>query len=296
MSAMSAVTTVTITKTNFFKLLSKDAISIIIEFAAESTDYKLRDWIPLEKLNKGMLCANPCAMHIIETHPEIIDWTQLCRNPHPRAIKILEEHPDKIIDIISINPSATRILEQLPLSFMNWSELSSNPGAMTLLKKHPHLIDWDEFSSNPHPDALLMMLKHLDKVNPHYLSKNTNTDSIQMLQQNLTKYPEFITDFYWRYLSANPHPIALQILEEHPQKIGWEELSSNSNLHALQLLQQNPQKIDGFWLSSNQNPYALQLLQQHPEDICWELLSENPAIFEAYVSQSKKDAYMKLLY
>ena len=69
--------------------------------------YKLRDWIPLEKLNWDCLSENPAAIHLLEQNPDKIDWD--CLSSNPAAIHLISE-----------------ALEQNP-NKINWIELSRNP-------------------------------------------------------------------------------------------------------------------------------------------------------------------------
>jgi len=54
----------------------------------------LRHWIPLEKLNWGVLSENSAAIHILEQNLDKIYWPWLSENP--AAIHILEQNQDKI--------------------------------------------------------------------------------------------------------------------------------------------------------------------------------------------------------
>jgi len=56
--------------------------------------YKLRDWIPLNKIDWSKLSKNPKAIHILEKNLDKIDWTNLSLNPN--AIHLLEQNQDKI--------------------------------------------------------------------------------------------------------------------------------------------------------------------------------------------------------
>ena len=56
-------------------------------------------------------------------------------------------------------------------------------------------------------------------------------------------------DIFWSYLSQNENPKALQLLEQHQDKINWEYLAINPN--GLSLLEQNPQHIHWNLLSLN---------------------------------------------
>jgi hypothetical protein len=65
------------------------------------------------------------AIHLLEKHPEKIDWYHLSSNPN--AIHLLEKYPEKI----------------------NWGALSRNSNAIHLLEKYPDKINWYKFSGNP---------------------------------------------------------------------------------------------------------------------------------------------------
>jgi len=58
---------------------------------------KLRDWIPIEKLNCGGLSMNPNAIRLLEKNPGKIDWYYLSRNPN--AIHLLEKIQRKFVGI-----------------------------------------------------------------------------------------------------------------------------------------------------------------------------------------------------
>ncbi len=91
--------------------------------------YKLKDWIPPEKLDWRNLSENPNAIELLKNNPTKIVWGNLSENPAPYAIKLLKENQDKI----------------------DWELLSSNPNdeAIELLKENQDNIDWKTFSENP---------------------------------------------------------------------------------------------------------------------------------------------------
>ena len=90
---------------------------------------KLRDWIPLDKLNWSMLSRNPNAIHILEKNLDKVDWETLSRNPN--AIPILEKNLDKVDYCLCFNciPNAIQILEKNldKCSEVSWVILSKNP-------------------------------------------------------------------------------------------------------------------------------------------------------------------------
>ena len=86
---------------------------------------KLRDWIPIEKLDWVKLSANPNAIHLLEQNLDKIDWPHLSTNPN--AINLLEQNLHKI----------------------NWNWLSVNSNAIPMLEQNKDKIDWYVLSSNP---------------------------------------------------------------------------------------------------------------------------------------------------
>jgi hypothetical protein len=72
-----------------------------------------------------MLSLNPNSIHLLEKHPDKINWNWLSINPN--AIHFLEKNVDKI----------------------DWEYLSKNPNSIHILEKNIDKIDWFEFSSNP---------------------------------------------------------------------------------------------------------------------------------------------------
>jgi hypothetical protein len=72
--------------------------------------YRLRNWIPLSK----------------------IDWLWLSRNPNPNAVSLLEQNLDKVDWVaLSSNPNAIHILEQ-NLDKVHWGCLLKNPSILEL--------------------------------------------------------------------------------------------------------------------------------------------------------------------
>ena len=141
------------------------------------------------------------AIHLLEKHPDKINWYDLAGNPNLlQAIHILEEYPNKIdVRALARNPQALELLgtefERLPLGY-----LSCNPNAIHLLEQNLNRTNWDGSSS----------------ISWYGLS--TNPNAIHILENNIDK-------INWQYLTYNPN--ALQILEKHPDKINWYGLSKN---------------------------------------------------------------------
>jgi hypothetical protein len=54
--------------------------------------YKLRDWIPEEKLDWRRLSCNPNAVELLEKNLDKVNWRWLSLNPG--AIHLLERNPE----------------------------------------------------------------------------------------------------------------------------------------------------------------------------------------------------------
>jgi len=78
-------------------------------------------------------------------------------------------------------------------------------------------------------------------------------------------------------LSLNPHPDAVALLKENPEKIVWDFLSTNKNPNAIALLRENPKKINWYWywFSCVEHNDAITILRENPEKINWWGLSSN---------------------
>jgi len=110
-----------------------------------------------------------------------------------------------------------------------------------------------------------------------WLSMNPNPNAIKLLEQNADKIA-------WRCLSTNP--AGIDILSRNPDKIDWWMLSKNSS--AIHMLEQTPDMID--WECLSENPNAISILSQNQDKIDWRGLSENPSIFEfEYDYKAMKD-------
>ena len=94
---------------------------------------RLRNWVPLAKLN----------------------WAFLCKNPSPNAIELLIKNPDKIDwKILSTNPAAIHLLEQ-NLDKIHWPWLSYNPAIFIYdykqIAKHRWPINKEIIQNRFHP-------------------------------------------------------------------------------------------------------------------------------------------------
>jgi hypothetical protein len=238
--------------------------------------YKLKDWIPVKKLDWEMLSENPNAIDLLKDNLNKIDWELLSLNPN--AIDLLKANPDKINwDVLSENPNAIELLKENQ-DKIDWGSLSANSGAIELLKANPSKIKWRFLSSNSNPEAIELLKKyHYEEIDWLNLSLNQNPKAIELLRENQDKID-------WFYLSRNP--IAIELLRENQDKIIWYLLSENPE--AIELLKENQDKIDWVYLSANPNPEAIELLKANPEKIYWTYLSENPEAIELLKENQKR--------
>ena len=293
-------------------VLPEDILEKIVnkyETLFSKVKYKLKDWIPLEKICWKSLSQNPNAIELLKANPEKIYWWGLSENPNPEAIELLQKNIHEINwEMVSKNPNAIELLKKYPEN-ISWHYLSKNPNqaAIELLEANPRKIDWIYLSTNSSDEAIKLLKANRDEIDWRYLSLNKNKEAIELLNANpekinwvnLSENPEAIEllkekienentltnqeylrlGYYnvvnWDLLSRNPN--AIELLKENQDKIDWESLSKNPK--AMELLKANPTKIDWNYLSSN--PNAIELLRKNPNKIFWLWLSSNPAIFEA---------------
>jgi len=158
----------------------------------------------------------------------------------------------------------------IPLEELNWDYLSSNPGAINLLKSNPNKINWSELSRNP--KAIDLLSKNKDKINWNNLCRNVN--GINLLKENPRKID-------WMILSSNPS--AIELLKANPRRINWHSLCKNPN--AIDMLEQEVNENSYKRISISMlatNPRAIHLLlkiyKKEPQiiDYHWTYLAVNP--------------------
>ena len=229
------------------------------------------------KINWGILSANPIAVNLLETYENDIVWSAFCSNPNPEALRLIEKELEKDADTDKIV----------------WEVLSANPIVIQLFEKYPHYkkyIDYSGLSANSSNEAIKLLNKNPDEIDFGMLSGNTNPKALKLLEKKLEKDPDEID---WVKLAGNTAPEAMNILKINLDKLklygsdgsDWEvipALSSNSSDEAIDLLKELLKKgmnIDWTALSGNANLKALELLKKNQEKIYWENFSENPSIF-----------------
>lgn len=189
------------------------------------------------------LSQNPAAASYLTTHLHELDWDAFCENPAELALEILESFPERI-RYSSLcrneNPRAFALLRK-NLSFLDykdWMYLSINPStaALDLLQEYPEQIWWCAFSNNRHPEAYKLMETNLDKI--HWDIVGKNIAATPLLRKHLARVQ-------WCYLCIDANtPDHFQFLRENLAQLDyicWVHLSRNT--HALPLLMEFPDRV-----------------------------------------------------
>jgi ribosomal protein L24E len=305
---------------SFVGWINNDKQNIIPECLAMNPNPKLISYL---KRNPAMidwkvLSANPNAIDLFvydygisDYHPSgLIDWQQICLNPHPDAIRLIKERHQMNMEKYN---NGKRID---PYFILHWQNLSknTNPDAIAFLKENPVNLcfyrqeqDYDPYEDdkdyNPdekkdlygdqpyQPDDMYQeespqeyawhelcenpaatdFVKENNQIILAHLTKNTSDAALEIIKEDI-KYIHDPYSLCW--LSENANPKAVELLEENPEKIVWASLCKNPNAKALALLEKNPDKIDWTYLSAN--PSTIELLEKNPDKIDLRWLCKNP--------------------
>lgn len=188
-------------------------------------------------------------------------YRNLCFNPNPIAISIIENNIDKINwDSLSSNENAIELLEQnIDKVVVKSLFLNKNKKSIDLLKKMEHELDWDYDINYKYP-YISSILKEKLKTKKK-LFKKISWESISRYTADFCLFEKHISAVDWSILSLNPN--AVHILEQKQHKIDWDNLSYNKN--AIHLLEKNPDKIN--WKNLSTNPNATQLIKDNQEKV-----------------------------
>jgi hypothetical protein len=264
--------------------LPDESLKLITEKFKTLLEYKLRDWLPSNKLSNDFVSANLNS----------IDFFSLQQNRRLIARHILSENPNAV-DFLSLPENKI---------FINYHYLScnksSNPKLIELLKAelkaNPDIrrqINWEELSKNPYAIDILTSPENYDYIKWKSLSSNTSSAAIEFLLSD--KNIDFIK---WFEFSRNSCNSAIQFLKDNPDYINWDGLSGNTNSKAISLIKEkiieenmlSPKEYANlenkvYWRTLSANPKAIDLIIAkikdgiRLDDIDWDALSQNPAIF-----------------
>jgi hypothetical protein len=263
-------------KLDIFK--NSDITSILKDYTDQ---YKLHDWIELDKLDLNTLCLNPKlneeCYELLKKNKKEINWKYLSENPSKYAIKLLKENEDKIdlnylagnINSKAIEILANKVLETKNLDNVGWLNLWKNPSTkvinllIKLLKEKKINIVWKGLCENPNKHAIKMIkdLINEDEINKREidivsLARNTNPEATKLLLKIITI--EEINDNVWDMLSMNPNEIAFELIQNNKDKVNWKRASLNKNKKVLEILNKEfSNKIVWNWISGNKSGIGL---------------------------------------
>jgi len=256
-------------------------------------EYRLRDWIPVDK----------------------IDWRGLCQNPN--AINMIEERIilDSTLSKEEYNIRYYRLTNGLEYKTVNWPSLSINKNAIKLIKERiiaedlltlqeyetlgfANRLDWTSIAVNEDYEAMKLLSKKPSKINWNLLSINKNAMELFILPKyneekliepeilfNIMHYANKKLD--WSQLSRNED--AIKIIKEHlrfedtipleiyndldfSNIIDWGGLAANPK--ALSIITKFIEKYIQYEdIDDEEHPYYR--YAKHFDDI-WRNLSKNP--------------------
>ena len=234
--------------------------------------YKFKDWVDPDKIGWHFVSSNPRAIRILEKNPDRIVWQYyLSRNEN--AIHLLEKNVDKIDwHALIQNKGANFLLEKYMHDLQKRANycgsLSESWNIVDLVEKHPLYFGslCLEWNTNPRVIPLLEQRKARG-FRIDWISLARNPVGIELLERYEHEWAH--SSEIWRTLCMNEN--ALHILERNPDKIPWRYLSCYK--HAIPLLEKNLDKV--HWDNLSQNPGAMHLLERNPHRIDWPFLNCN---------------------
>lgn len=241
-------------------------------------------WVNKKKLHWGAMSMRACAIHAIKRYPSKVHWQSLCLNPHPEAQQIISNK----YDTLSAN---SQLLYHFGLSRM-----CTNPAMVPFFKKHPQLVKWRHMIFENSNEELLDILPEewYHQLCNSSMWKNPNAIET-LLERHAGKS--------FSHICENPHPVALQLMAEYPEKICWTSICMNtnpdiipfieqlykngdvskrqldrlsSNPNAIRFLMDNKEAIDIRFLCKNPHPDAISYLKElSPDKIYWDAVCSN---------------------
>ena len=270
--------------------------------------YKLRDWIPAEKLNWEFIStvSSESYFQLIKSNLQLIDWQMICFNTNQDIIKMFCEYVHTLTTTPDMDPLIHEKRKQL-----NWFQLSKQPAAIKFLEANPSHIVWPALQRNP--AAIHLLEASMNKLDYEYICRNPaamnlirsidlgdgrsdwwkcwlssiskNPSALHLFEENL----EYIS---WLVSALDHNPEAIHLLRKHKDKIKWHLVDMvfvcNSPV-AVQLIEVNQPGIDWNndlrsmnyrncvdWIDLSCNPGAIHLIEANLDKIDWNMLSLNP--------------------
>jgi len=252
-------------------------LELIFELSGAEPVYKLRDWIPLEKLNIEYL------------------------NRRPEFVATLEQRPELIKPAISYNVNAVHIIENMELKDLSEYGLAKNPHTWHITEKIVSLYDddeffWDMLSRNK--NAIGILEKNIHKItgsigkNPaalHLINKKLDPlvfmNLIESPWMNCEKTYEIFRNNIdrWDQFSMVNRRDLRKISEEYANNLPEEKLHIlSADPEAIPWLNQNPKRISLYELSANPGAasYIIRNFPQIRSRLCLKYILQNPAMIE----------------
>jgi hypothetical protein len=285
-------------------LFSKDDIISISSCASE---YKLYPWIDKEKLEWKSILKNPNAIHFIEENVQsyVQRYMQLEKCPegrvdfynlyfNPNAIHIIEEKLK--IDRLNVNfpslcenPNAIYLVDEKkkidPNSVWCWMNIFSNPNAVHIieekLRTDPDCLERCDYLLNPlsgNPNTIYLIEPMLDKVDWDMVCLNPN--AMHLIEQRI-KEGKYVD---WKRICVNPNAVHLiqEKYKQDPNSIDFFFLCINPNPEVSNIIDENIYR-SGNWkyiFSSSNIKQVKRMYKIYFNYLPWNVLSENPSIFE----------------
>ena len=298
--------------------LPEELRNYILEMYKRILDVKLRDWIPIEKLDWGNLSGNPNAIKLLDANPEKIDFHNLSGNPFGfdliKKYAIGKERKSEISWLImSLNSKeAIDLLEAYIINDntrTSWYLLAQNPDAISIIRKYPNKINWNALSINSKAIDILRKKWEEEKIliktkHPIYTDVkvdnivswdilSSNTGAIDLLREKIQMEKDMPLSEYnllqdkekidWGSLSENPETV--ELLEENKGKIVWNNLSGNRSPRATNLLKKRV---------AYENRLPREEYNRLANKINWILLSANPIAKEILAANIDKIRWVAL--
>lgn len=287
--------------------------------------YKLRDWIPIEKILWRPLCENENAMNMIEERLKIdkllsaAEYKRRYYDNNDERFMPPGEYNTVHWGSLSINKNAIdliikKIKEEEKLTLLeydrlrendrlDWAAIGLNPnlGAMNLLAARPSKIEW--FTLCEQKNAMPLIIKKFEEErlimlrDPNILFNMHGTEKLDWRKLSSNTGAIKIIKEHLRFEGFEGHedtiPLETYNYTDSANKVDWDELAKNSK--ALRLIKWLIDKyiINEHIFDDETNP--LSRYTQHLGDGLWRGLCINPSaakyLYENYYERIQWQAF-----
>jgi hypothetical protein len=188
-----------------------------------------------------------------------------------------------MLNTYGILPWVLTLIKQYPLHY-----LSQNPNAIGLLMEFPELRSSYYLSKNPNYEVVPMLLENPDTI----IWQEAMKTSVGLLL--LEHFPEKLEEpEYFRAMSINYNPIAVNILLKQPERTDPFLFSQNKNPKIFEFLEKNPSFLSKEGMLLNENSQTANWVKKHyPEwledPFNWKYMSRNSAFMEYLIQNPKR--------